>query len=179
MPTGSFTWTGAAGPSGAPDTGTSVRVAAVDRNVPRPDATGTHTPLRHSAANRSPRTWARCQGCTGRTTWSGPSTPAPARAVASRARSSASSSAAAGAHPAPARLRRQERGAVGHGQVEPVEDLVEVHRRRLGQPFGQQVEELPGAEGDRPVAVGAEQQDGRPAQPEGLHGGGGPGPEDD
>src|SRR5439155_984545 len=83
IPTGSFTSTPPISPGppvpdpAPPAAGTSVRVEDVGRNAPRPLATGTQTPRRHSAANSSGSTWACCHGWTGNTTWSGPSTPAP------------------------------------------------------------------------------------------------------
>ena len=51
------------------------------------------------------------------------------------------------------------------GQVEPLEDLVEVGGPRLGQPGGDQLEQIPGIQRHRTGVVGAEQQDGRAAQP--------------
>ena len=71
---------------------------------------------------------------------------------------------------------------MGHGQVQPVEHLVEVGAGRALPDAAQsddEVEELPGRERHRPAAVRPEQQDGRAAQPVGLQRRGRPGPEHD
>ena len=87
--------------------------------------------------------------------------------------------AGGGADPAPARLRSEQRRAVHDGELQPVEDLVEVGRGRVGQPGGEEVEEIPRAERHGADALRAEQEDGRAAQPVGLQRRRRPGPEDD
>src|SRR5581483_1615013 len=133
MPTGRLTWTDAGWPAGA-----SVRVDAVGRNAPSPAATGTQTPLRHSGAYRSVRTWACCQGCTGRTTWSGPATPAPAMAACSAARrrllvGKRSEARPAGLGPGPG-------ATTGPGQHEDVRQAVGGAASEVVAPHGDPVE---------------------------------------
>ena len=71
---------------------------------------------------------------------------------------------AGGPHATPPPVALQQDGSVGHGEVQPVEHLIEVGRALLPQSVDDDVEELAGRERHRPDAIRPEEQDGRAAQ---------------